>query len=224
MAYAFTQLANDWTTLTDAEKEALFENTNFNQATLAELQTLGKFKVLAMSDSAGGSASDVQVRGVHDDFLVLPKSLFGSSFYRIKSVDITESISDTENAKIRYALTKNLTDYYTFSNGEWVQLAAVNAETVITDGLSASDLALISESNWADFYNGSDDTGVGIAFAFHETAISQVTAIDNLEMTVDMKGTWNKATHNTDYDYGYSNTQLVVNLKTNGSYRINYSA
>jgi hypothetical protein len=224
MSYTFTQLATDWSSLTDVEREALFENTNFNQATLAELQTLGKFKVLAMSDSDSGSASDVQVLGVHDDFLVLPKSLFGSSFYSIKSVDITESISDTENAKIRYALTKNLTDYYTFSNGEWVQLSAVNAETVITNGLSASDLALISASNWADFYNGTDDNGVGIAFAFHETAVSQVTAIDNLEMTVDMKGTWNKATHNTDYDYGYSNTQLVVNLKTNGSYRINYSA
>lgn len=223
MAYSFTQLANDWSSLTDAEKEALFENTNFNQATLAELQTLGKFKVLAMSDSSSGSASDVQVRGVQDDFLVLPKSLFGSSFYSIKSVDITESISDN-NAKIRYALTKNLTDYYTFSNGEWVQLSAVNAETVITDGLSASDLASISASDWANFYNGIDDNGVGIAFAFHETAVTQTTAIDNLEMTVDMMGTWNKATHNTDYDYGYSNTRLVVNLKTNGSYRINYSA
>ena len=41
-------------------------------------------------------------------------------------------------------------------------------------------------------------------------------------MTVDMKGTWNKAVHTQDYEYGYSNTQLHVNILKNGSYKINY--
>ena len=223
MAYTFTQLANDWSTLTDAEKEALFENTNFNQATLAELQTLGKFKVLAMSDSASGSAADVKVHGVHNDFLVLPKEMFGTLFNKIKSVNITENISDTTNASIKYVLTKDLVGYYTFSGGTWTQLAIVDANTVISDGLTADDLALISSTDWDLFYDGDvDENGLGIAFAFHETALTQSTELDNLQMTVDMKGTWNKAEHTEDYTYGYSNTQLHVHLLKNGSYKINY--
>ena len=43
-------------------------------------------------------------------------------------------------------------------------------------------------------------------------------------MTVDMKGTWNKAVHTQDYEYGYSNTKLHVNILKNGSYKINYDS
>ena len=223
MAYTFTQLANDWSSLTGAEKEALFESTNGNKATLSELQTLGKFKVLAMSDSSSGSASDVKVQGVHNDFLVLPKELFGTSFNKIKEVNISENISDTTNASIKYVLTKDLVDYYTFSGGTWTQLATVDADTVISEGLTADDLVLISSADWDLFYDGDvDENGLGIGFAFHETALTQSTELDNLQMTVDMKGTWNKAEHTEDYTYGYSNTQLHVRLLKNGNYKINY--
>lgn len=220
MAYVFTQLANDWSSLTDAEKEALFNGTNFNSATTEELQSLGQFKVLAMSDSSSGSAANVKVRGIHNDFLVLPKEMFGTSFNKIKEVNITENISDTTNAKIRYVLTKDLIDYFTFSNGTWEKLNTVDAGTVISSGMSADDLASISSTDWNNFYD--DENGIGIAFAFHETALTQSTELDNLQMTVDMKGTWNKAVHTQDYEYGYSNTQLHVNLLRNGSYKINY--
>ena len=220
MAYTFTQLAPNWDNLTNAEKEALFENTNYNQATIAELQTLGKFKVLTLSDSASGSASVVKVHGIHNDFLVLPKELFGTNFNNIKQMNITENVSDTTNAKIRYVLTKDLIDYYTFNNGTWEKLNTVDADTVISNGMSADDLALISSTDWNNFYD--NENGIGIAFAFHETALTQSTELDNLQMTVDMKGTWNKAVHTQDYEYGYSNTKLHVNLLKNGSYKINY--
>ena len=220
MAYTFTQLAPNWDNLTNAEKEALFENTNYNQATIAELQTLGKFKILTLSDSASGSASVVKVHGIHNDFLVLPKELFGINFNKIKQMNITENVSDTTNAKIRYVLTKDLIDYYTFNNGTWEKLNTVDADTVISNGMSADDLALISSTDWNNFYD--NENGIGIAFAFHETALTQSTELDNLQMTVDMKGTWNKAVHTQDYEYGYSNTQLHVNLLKNGSYKINY--
>lgn len=221
MAYVFTQLAPNWDNLTNAEKEALFEGTNFNQAIVAELQSLGKFKVLTLSDSASGSASVAKVHGIHNDFLVLPKELFGTNFNKIKQMNITENVSDTTNAKIRYVLTKDLIDYYTFNNGTWEKLNTVDADTVISSGMSADDLTSISSTDWNNFYDD-DENGIGIAFAFHETALTQSTELDNLQVTVDMKGTWNKAVHTQDYEYGYSNTQLHVNLLRNGSYKINY--
>ena len=46
MAYSWKVLANNWSALTDTEKEALFVGTNYNKPTVAELQSLGnKFKV-----------------------------------------------------------------------------------------------------------------------------------------------------------------------------------
>ena len=48
MAYSWKVLANDWSTLADTDKEALFIGTNYNKPTVAELQALGgKFKIVA---------------------------------------------------------------------------------------------------------------------------------------------------------------------------------
>ena len=38
MAYSWKVLANDWSTLSDTDKEALFIGTNYNKHTVAELQ------------------------------------------------------------------------------------------------------------------------------------------------------------------------------------------
>ena len=223
MAYTFTQLASDWTSLSDAEKEDLFSGTGYQSASLSELQSLGEFRVLCLSDSSAGLVDSIQVSGVHNDFVVLPNQLFGKIFNKIKSVSITEVISDVANAKIRYVLTKDLTNYYTHKNGSWLPISPT-AVDVITDGMTASDLASITSTQWTDFYSGDvDKDGIGIGFAFSETDINQSTAIDNLSLIVDLQGSWNKAEHITDYQYGYpSNDTLHVELNTNGDYKINY--
>lgn len=223
MAYTFTQLASDWTSLSDAQREALFSGTNYQSATLSELQSLGEFKVLSFSDSSAGTSNAVQVTGVHNDFVVLPNQLFGKIFNKIKSMSITEAISDTANAKIRYVLTKDLGNYYTYQNGSWTTISPT-ANNVIANGMTASDLANITSAQWVDFYDGDTDTdGIGIGFAFSETATTQSTAVDNLSLTVDLQGSWNKAEHITDYQYGYpANDVLHVELNTNGDYKINY--
>ena len=102
--------------------------------------------------------------------------------------------------------------------------AALTAINVIADGMTASNLANITSAQWTDFYNGDvDKEGIGIGFAFSETDINQSTAVDNLSLTVDLQGSWNKAEHITDYQYGYpSNDVLHVELNTSGDYKINY--
>ena len=40
MAYSWKVLANDWSALSDTDKEALFIGTNYNKPTVAELQSL----------------------------------------------------------------------------------------------------------------------------------------------------------------------------------------
>lgn len=223
MAYTFMQLASDWTSLSGIEKEDLFSGTGYQSASLSELQSLGEFRVLCLSDSSAGLVDSVQVSGVHNDFVVLPNQLFGKIFNKIKSMSITEAISDIANAKIRYVLTKDLDNYYTYKNGNWEAISPT-AINVIADGMTASNLASITSAQWADFYDGDvDKEGIGIGFAFSETDINQTTAIDNLSLVVDLQGSWNKAEHITDYQYGYpSNDVLHVELNTSGDYKINY--
>lgn len=46
----FKLLANSWDSLSEQERVDLFKATNYEQGTVQDLQTLGKFKVLKYSD------------------------------------------------------------------------------------------------------------------------------------------------------------------------------
>ena len=66
------KIADTFTALSDAEKEALF-NT-YEQASIAELQTLGKVKIVAYSNENPSAFSKVSVHAVPNDLVVLPKT------------------------------------------------------------------------------------------------------------------------------------------------------
>jgi hypothetical protein len=52
---------------------------------------------------------------------------------------------------------------------------------------------------------------------------SDVANTDSISFVIDMLGKWIKAEHEVDYDYSYPNsTTLVVELLSNGDYKINY--
>lgn len=219
---AFKLLTTAWNSLSNADKIALFEGTKHEQATLAELQTLGKFKVLKYSDMSNQGLNTVQITGVPNDQLLLPVSLFGKSFGAIKSITIDEQISDTANAQIKYVVTQDLVTYYICINSVWSSLSNVTASDVLSQGMTSADLARISPYAWSKFYTNTSN-GIGIAFAFHETASSQTTAIDGLHSTVDMRGNWSVASLGTDFTIKYtSNSTLQVTLLNDGDYKINY--
>ena len=52
MRYIFKKLADSWTALTDAEKKALFEGTNYLKPSLDDVKALGDFKCLVYSDNS----------------------------------------------------------------------------------------------------------------------------------------------------------------------------
>lgn len=218
----FKLLANSWDSLSEQERVDLFKATNYEQGTVQDLQTLGKFKVLKYSDVEIQKLDTYQVDGVPTDRLVLPTNLFGKSFGKIKSITMNESISDIVNAKIRYIITKDLVTYYTFSANNWKEIASVTAENVLNEGLSSAGLANISEYAWSKLYDA-DAEGIGIGFAFFENDIEQSTAIDALVSKVDLRGSWSVANLATDYTIKYtSNNTLQVSLLSDGDFKINY--
>ena len=221
MAYSWKVLANDWSALSDTDKEALFVGTNYNKPTVAELQAIGgKFRAVAYGVDT--TSPKIVVKAVPNNKLFVPASLFGSSFSTIDSMSIVANVD--VNSNIRFVFTKNLLDYYTFGSSGFTKVSAFDADTVLNEGISMSDVATISEMQWDTFFDADNgDKGIAIAFAMSITDITDVAYLDNLRVTADMRGEWRKAVHGTDYDYAYPNNKVLkVELNADGNYKINY--
>ena len=220
--YKLIKVADNFTTLSDAEKEALFNN--YEQASPSELYDLGKFKIAVESEDETDTVSKVQLTAVPNNILCLPRELFGDSFDKINNITITDIISDKSNTKIVYFVTKDLKDYYTFYDSKFVRLDTMDVDTVLSEGIDSSALATITPSQWATFYDSKNDIdGIGIGFAMSQTNSSQTLSIDKLSVTVDIRGAWSKAINGTDYSYGYTgNSTLKFNILSDGDFKFNY--
>ena len=221
MAYSWKVLANDWSALSDTDKEALFIGTNYNKPTVAELQSLGnKFKVATYGvDTA---SPNTVVKAVPNNKLFVPVSLFGVSFNTIDNMTV-QAIVDV-GTDIRFVLTKDLVNYFTFTSSGFTKVSSFDADTVLSEGMTKDTLSGISDLQWDTFFNADNgDKGIAIAFAMSITDITDVAYLDNLRVTADMRGEWRKAVHGTDYDYAYpNNTILKIEINADGNYKINY--
>lgn len=212
-----TLVANNYTQLTNAEKANLLSAANEALPTVAEIESLGEFTIVTTYPNGGFVLS-----AIPNDLLVLPKDTFGSNFENIDSVTITQT--ESGNGKIRYVVTPDLETYYTWDsiNNAFVEISTLDAATVLSDGMTAAQIATIPATAWATVKDPLN--GLGIGFALSITDTTDTAEIDNLQMQVDMKGSWKRAVHGTDYDYAYTgNRLLTVSLKTNGTYKINYA-
>lgn len=106
-----------------------------------------------------------------------------------------------------------------FRNGAWVKIQATK-ETVRNLGMTQAELRAVPSTEW-----NSKNKKRKIRFAYYleYDSVASDLGFDKLSMIVDLKGTFKKAIHGTDYDYGYkNNTTLSVDIRTNGTYKINY--
>lgn len=222
MAYSWKVLANDWSTLSDTDKEALFIGTNYNKPTVAELQSLvDKFKIVAYNiDTA---VPKTVVKAVPNNKLFVPVNLFGASFNTIDSMTVQVMVD--AGTDIRFVLTKDLTNYYTFTSSGFAKITSFDAGTVLSEGMTNGTLSGISDLQWGTFFNSDNgDKGIALGFAISMTTTADNVYLDNLQVVADMRGEWRKAVHGTDYDYAYSNnTRLKIEINANGNYKINYS-
>lgn len=219
MAYVFTKLADNWDALTESEKLALFESTDYEVPTVADLATLGKFKVLTLSDLP--EQQTMQVKAVPKPQLVLPKGLIPlDSFAGIKQVKATATVS--AGAVCGIMVTTDLATYYAYdaaAAADWIETSVSDVSAMTS--IDAADLANIPAEAWDALT--SDAEGIGFAYLLNTEHTTDICEVDTLEMTVDMKGSWDMALPGTDYTYGYPlNTVLRVTLKTDGDYKINY--
>lgn len=221
LAYVWKQLATDWDSLSDADKEALFAGTNGNIPTGADLLGLNStFRVAVLSEDTARPIFNIIA--LPADKLFIPTQLIGSTFDNLDSVNFTVSLDSS--SIIRFAITKDLTTYYTYNNG-FVQMPSFDLSAVLNDGATADDIKNITDAEWDAFYGATyGDEGIAFAFAISLGSASGVASVDDLTVTADLRGEWRRAIHGTDYDYCYpSNDTLRVELLSDGNYKINYS-
>lgn len=213
----FTKLADDYNYLTDAEREALFSSEN---PAIADLTALKRIRILKYNEA--NSQPQTVMTAVPKPKLALPKGLISlESFEGIDKASLTSNIS--ANASCRLLVTTDLATYQTYDvvNQVWQAVDHTNITDVMAIGIDAAELSNIPCSAWDVLTNGK--SGIGFAYLLSIEDTTDICNIDKLELTVDMKGAWNKAIHGTDYTYGYpQNNLLRVNLLSNGDYKINY--
>ena len=215
----FSQLSSDYSSMSDAEKIALF-STLTEDASISDLSTLNRFKVVSYHE--GSSPVSCVLSAIPKDQLVLPNSLISlKSMPEILSIKITEDKTVSTDSDIKYAFTTDLTIYKAY-NPVTLQWDIINVDNLLSEGMSASTIFGLSKDNIADFLGDSKEIGIG--FVMYSTSTSNTISIDNLSITANMAGSWDKAMFGTDYKYGYpANDELSVTLLTNGDFKINYS-
>lgn len=205
----WTKLADNWESLTDDEKVALFQNVTADMPSITDLQAMGKVKIVSLT----GNKSIVRVTGVPKRTVVLPKDVFSvDSFATINSMTLNCNLSGA--GQVGVAVTKDLETYYIFNN-RWKAID-VNNDAFMTP----TQLSALTSAEWKTLLG--DDTTLGIAYSLELSDITDKADIDSLTLNVDMKGTWTKAIYGDEYTYEYFNKSLRVDILKDGSYKVNY--
>ena len=208
-----TKLSDNWVALSNSQKAALFNSASGTDY-ITFASTLGDFKFAILSKT--NASPTCTITAIPQNQVVTPQGLISLSAYeQLNTVTVTKNIGG--NGNIKMLVTPDLVKYYAYNNGEWIEVSTAN---ILTSGMSAAQIANITADAWSELITNS----VGFAYGLTMSSTFDVCNVDEITLTVDMKGTWKKAIHGTDYTYVYtSNTNLRVNLLTAGSYKINYS-
>ena len=174
------------------------------------------FKSIEKIDTS--DATKTVITAVPQDQVIVAKGLLPLT--GIKSLDSVKlKNTTTGSAVIKVAVTNNLKDYYTYNAGTFSAIDITNKSDFLTNGILPTTLESITDSEWKSF-----GTDIGFAYILSQTVSTESCYIDSLEMLMTLSGSWWKAIHGTDYDYGYiSNNTLEVDLLKDGSYKINYA-
>ena len=208
---SLTNLTNNWSGLTNAEKEALVSSFSSNIPSIQDLISISPFRVLTDDTYL----SNVKVTGQPKPQTIEPTSLINTgAVTTVQSINITNIITDTT---VKFAITTDLTTYkvYDATTSSWV--ASINIEE---DGMSIAQINALTPQILALL-----DVSNGIAFkqCFIATSENASAELSEISAVVDIDGSWTQSVHGTDYNVAYPNkTTMSVRLLTNGDYIINY--
>ena len=211
---ALTAVCDSWSQLVGDDKTPIIEQCTDTVATIAMLKPLGDFKLYSfLADS--DTTCKAQFTVIEKPVTMKPKTLLSTIGYgRIKKIAMSAEFS---NLNIKVLCTTDLTNYkyYDTSAKDW------KTTTDFSKGMSINALNTLDDVAIASLMGEATDIAFG--FYFEPTAI---TATYNFSLGVQGQkdGSWKRAVHGTDYDYGYPfNDTLRIEIKANGDYKVNYT-
>ena len=211
---ALTAVCDSWSQLVGDDKTPIIEQCTDTVATIAMLKPLGDFKLYSfLADS--DTTCKAQFTVIEKPVTIKPKTLLSTIGYgRIKKIAMSAEFS---NLNIKVLCTTDLTNYkyYDTSAKNW------KTTTDFSKGMSINALNTLDDVAIASLMGEATDIAFG--FYFEPTAI---TATYNFSLGVQGQkdGSWKRAVHGTDYDYGYPfNDTLRIEIKANGDYKVNYT-
>lgn len=219
-----TQAAGDWSVLSDEDKKALFMSAGQVIGAASALKPLTKFKVLFFSEFAEDAKANVSLKALPRDKVVHPKNLISlASFSGINRATVTGKFKG--KGRCRMAVTTDLVNYVTwdFATRDWVAIDSTNINEMKANGIDSERIPELGRADWDALYPSGVATAIGFAYLPQIDSIADACEIDRIDLEFGSKGSWDKAIHGTDYTYGYAdNVTLSVELKTDGTYKINY--
>lgn len=118
------KIADNWDSLSDSQKETLFNGVGYEQATLGELKTLGKFRIATLNKE--NEKPDWFVGAVPKVQTILPKELLN-----IKQVEDIDKVTITQNIVSKEITTKKALLHFDGNYKDWYgTIWAVNTTDV----------------------------------------------------------------------------------------------
>lgn len=217
----FQKLTDNWNSLSNAEKIALFQSVE-DEATIEDLKKLGKpFKILIYNEE--DDILEGSITATPPPQLVVQTVLINTSGYNtINTVSINTILSNKSN--IRIAVTSNKTDFYIYDaeNESW-EIIKLDVANILANGMNSTQVAAVPSEGWTKLT--SKDKALGFALAFLPTNdVADNCAVTDITLNVDKKGPWESQVQGTTYDYSYPNNEtLQLKIYKSGSYKINYN-
>ena len=215
----FAKLNNNYSTMTDAQKIAMFEATARQMPTITQLKTL-TMPIKAVNYQDDNSQPSCVVNAIPEAQTITPKGRIPLLKYsKIRQVTITGGT--TGDGVVKIAVTKDNSTYQVYDtvNEEW---KTIDIADIGTDGMSLTDVSALTSAEWIAY--DCMDSGIGFAYYLEMASTSDTAYTDELTLNVELLGELKSLIKGTDYDYSYvSNDVLQVKLFKNGDFRINYN-
>ena len=160
--------------------------------------------------------------------IAITKKLIDASMWSsINSMTLTAT--STGNTVLRCAVVSpNLISFMVYKNSTWVDIGSltndlISANTLLSQGMSMSELNAIPKAAWATLFSSSESgtpENLGFAFAFSPPESSAETVfINTLSTNVDIKSYFKKASTG-EIEISWFDSSVVFKTLTAGNYKM----
>lgn len=187
----YTSANGTLTKVTNPTNAASIENTGFtNSGSIpnANLKDLVPIKLVT------GYACTVTSQYLPMPQIAIQKIMSSAEAWgAINSSTLTSAV--TGSGAIKIAVTKDGTNWFAFNGTSWISVGVLTNDTasatlVMTNGMTPSTFNALTNANWALFYDAVKTPGLGFAYAFTLSSLSDTVNLTDNTFNIDESSSW----------------------------------